>query len=493
MFRINFLKLNFLSGINSREFVGIGLSANNLKLAHIRFSSGKPEIANLLLRNAGGLSDDNIAKLIRDSFEGLKAKAPFIINTIPAHLAITKNIEIPSTDPKEIKEIINLQAGRHTPYSREEIIVDYVDIGTYKNNYTKILLIIVARDIIDKQLKILYKAGLKSQGVVFIPESLAWFAARVLKIENDASTVSVIHIDEDFTDFMVIFKSKILFIRSIPIGAGHLTQEKERYQLKFSEEVKRSFEAYQSEDIEKDPNLLVLTGAVEELHDLEPVLINTLHLPVKIIPYFKNLFISQEILKASSLTNRVSFLNVIAPLAAWQELKVNLIPEDVKLSRSLEKRGKELIKTGILIFAIFVLVFSILASNIYFKSAYLKKVTKEYESLNQAAEKLEQDFTRINLIKNYLLKRGSSLELLAELYNIVVPGLKVSNIKFDEEGKFSIIGTASSMSVVFSFVDVMEKSVYFKEVKTKYTAKRLEESRDVTDFELAALLENKGN
>ncbi len=493
MFGINLSGLNFLSGINNHEFVGIGLSAINLKLAHVKVSSGKPEITSLLLRNIGGLSDDNIAKLIRSSFDGLNAKAPFIINAIPAYLAITKNIEIPSIDPKEIKEIINLQAGRHTSYSREEIIVDYVDIGTYKNNYTKILLIIVARDIIERQLKILDKTGLKSQGGVFIPESLAWFAANILKIESDVSTVNVIHIDEDFTDFMVIFKSKILFIRSVSIGARHLTEEKERYQLKFSEELKRSFEAYQSEDIEKDPNMLVLTGAVEELHDLEPVLINTLHLPVKIIPYFKNLLISQEVLKANSLINRVSFLNVIAPLTAWQELKVNLIPEEVKLSRSLEKRGKELIKTGILILAIFVLVFSILASNIYFKSAYLKKITKEYESLNQVAEKLEEDFAKVNLIKNYLLKRGSSLELLAELYNIASPGLKITNIRFDEQGKFSIIGTASSMSVVFSFVDIMEKSEYFKEVKTKYTAKRQEESRDVTDFELTALLDNKVN
>ncbi len=493
MFGINLGRLNPFFGVNSRELVGIDLSTNNLKIAYVRTTGNKPEIVSLLTRNIGGLSEENISKIIRNCFIDLKARSPVIVNTIPSHLVITKNIEIPSTDPKEIKEIINLQAGRHTPYSREEIIVDYVDIGVYKNNYTKILLIIVARNIIDKQLKILNNAGLKLDRVVFMPESIACFVTNMLKIDSEISPVSVIHIDDEFADFMVIFKSKIAFIRSIPVGAKHLTEEKERYQLKFSEELKRSFEAYQSEDIEKNPNMLVLTGAVEELSDLEPVLNSTLRLPIKMTPYFKNLFISNEVLKAKSLTKHVSFLNVIAPLTACQELKVNLIPEEVKLRRAFEDRGKELIKTGIFVLAIFVLIFSILLSKIYFKNAYLNNLTKKYQSLSGDAKKLEQDFARINLIKNYLLKRGYSLELLAELYNIASLDLKINNIRFDSQGKFALTGTALSMSTVFSFVDDMEKSKYFKEVKTKYTTKRKEELMDVTDFELIALLENKVN
>lgn len=493
MFGINLSSFNPLSGINSREFVGIDLSANNLKIAHARIFANKPEITGLLTRNIGGLSEENIAKIIRSCFIDLRARNPVIISTIASHLVITKNIEIPSVDPKEIKEIINLQAGRHTPYSREEIIVDYVDIGVYKNNYTKILLIIVARNIIDKQFKILASAGLKPENVAFVPESIAWFVPKIIKIDNGLCPVSVIHIDNEFTDFTVIVKSKIAFIRSIPIGVRHLTEEKERYQLKFSEELKRSFEAYQSEDIEKSPNMVVLTGAIEELNDLEPILNSALRLPIKLAPYFKNLAISNNLLKANSLPKNISFLNVIAPLITLQELKVNLIPEEVKLSRAIEERGRELIKTGIFTLATFVLIFSILLSKIYFKNAYLKNLEKEYISLSDSAKKLEKDFSRINLIKNYLSRRGYSLELLSELYNITSLDLKINNIRFDSQGKFSLIGTALSMSSVFSFVDDMEKSEYFKEVKTKYTTKRKEELRDVTDFELTALLENKGN
>ena len=48
------------------------------------------------------------------------------------------------------------------------------------------------------------------------------------------------------------------------------------------------------------------------------------------------------------------------------------------------------------------------------------------------------------------------------------------------------------MSIVFAFVDSLEKSSYFKDVKTRYTTKRKDGTRDVTDFEINCLLEKEG-
>jgi len=477
--------------MTNRDVVGIDINDIDLKLAHVRHSPAKREVVNLLSRNIGGLADAEISKIIGGSFHELKAKNPDIINMIPSHLVITKNIEVPSTDPREIKEIINLQAGRHTPYSREEIIVDYINLGAFKHSYTKILLVIVGRNVIKRQFDILDKAGLRLQKVSFAPESLAWSTSRILKLETEDSPVSIIHIDGNFTDFTIVFKGKAMFIRSIPIGVQYLINEKEKYEMRFIEELKKSLDAYQNENIEKNPNMLVLTGAIEELKGLEATLTNNLQLPVRAIPYFKNLLISDEALKAASLAKRLSFLNIIAPLLAWEEIKVDLIPEEIKLRKSLEERGKDLIKTGIFILTVLVLVCITLISNIYFKSAYLKNLYTNYQTLNQEAEKLEKDFIKVSLVRNYLSARGYPLDILSELHNIAPLELEIDNIRYDEQGKFNIKGTAESMSAVFSFVDNMEKSKYFKDVKTRYTSKRKEGSKDVTDFEIIATLEKR--
>lgn len=487
------INIGKFASFGKRDFVGVDFSSNNLKIVQANISLNKKEITNVLIRDITGLSDLDIAKIIAVSFNELKIKSPHIVNIIPPQLVITKNIEVPSTDPQEIKEIINLQAGRHTPYSREEIVVDYIDIGTYKHNYTKILLVIVARNVIKRQFDILHKAGLKLEKGIFAPESLACSVKHILGVENEHSPVNIINIDEIFTDFIIIFKNKLIFIRNIPIGAQHLAMEAERYQAKFVEELKRSLEVYQSESIEKNPLSFILTGALEDIKGLESLLNETFRFPVKFIPYFNNIQASKEAKKIILEARRQSFLNVITPFFAWGEEGLNLVPEEIKLKKSIEERGRDLIKAGIFTLIIFVLVFSILVSKIYFKGIYLKNLNSKYQPVIQEAKELEDDFTSIDLVKNYLLKRGYSLEVLMSLYEVIPMDVELSDIRFDEQSKFSIKGSANSMAVVFSFVSEMEKSEYFKEVKTKYTVKRKDGLKDLTDFEITCMLENKTN
>ncbi len=490
---INFRKLNFLAESGKGDLVGIDFSSNTLKVAQAKGPLNKRKIVNLLSRDITGLPDLEISKVIRECCNKLGVKDAHIINTVPAHLILTKNIEIPSIEHSVIKKIIDLQAPRHTPFSREEIICDYIDICTYKNTYTKILLVIVARNVIKRQFEILEKAGLKLGSVLLAPEGLARSCYKTLKVETEISPVGIIHVDENFTDFAIVFKEKVLFIRNIPIGARSLLNEREKFEMKFIEEIKRSLEAYQAEDIESYPKTLILTGAMEELKEIEALLNNNLHLPARITPYFGNLMLPDEILRVAFKTRYASFLNVIAPLFSLEELKVNFVPEEVKIKRSLEERGRDLIRIGIFTLTIFILVFFILLSKIYFKAAYLKNLGSKYQTLNQESQKLESASAKVKSVRDYLSNRGFFLEVLTELHNISPLELEFNDIRFDEQNKFSVRGTSESMSMVFSFVDNMKKSKYFQDVKTKYTTKRKDGLKDLTDFEVTALLNKEAN
>ena len=105
----------------NKDFIAIDLSSHDLKIAQVSVSAGRKEIVNLATHRIQDLSEEEVAKIIKEMFKELQVTRPRVVGVIPSFLTITKNIEVPSRDSQEIREIINLQASRHTPYSREEI------------------------------------------------------------------------------------------------------------------------------------------------------------------------------------------------------------------------------------------------------------------------------------------------------------------------------------------------------------------------------------
>ena len=474
-----------------KEQVGIDLGGNHLKFARVIIHANKRELVNIAHRDVTGLSEEDISKAVKTTIEDMKANEPEVVVTIPAHLVITKNIEIPSTDPREIMAIVNLQASRHTPYSREEIIVDYIHVGTYKQTYSRILLLIASREVIKRQFLIVEKAGFKCAGVLFAPVAIAAAMDKFLKLSSHDVPIGSLHVDENSTDFMIIFKDKPVFIRSIPVGTQHFFEEKERYHLRFVDEVRGSLEAYESESIGKTPHMLVLTGAVEATEGLDTMLAETARVPVHAVPYCRAAIFPDEIAQKIASVRHLSFLNVIASTTAVPPPKVSLIPEEIRMRKNIEERGRELIKTGIFILSIALVLSMIFISKIYIKSLFLQNLKTKYAAIGEEAAKLEKSFGRATTVANYLSTRGYSLEVLADLATLAPYDLALADIRYDAQGKFSLGGTADSMSVVFAFVDKLEKSSYFKDVKTKYTTKRKAGKRDLVDFEIVATLEKK--
>jgi len=476
--------------IGIRDVVCVSLSGDNLKLAFAKISPTRKELVDLVSYEIQGLSDEEITKSIQSSLKSLKLSSPEVIIIIPSHATIAKNIEIPSLDEQEIREIVDLQAGRHTPYSREEIIIDYINIGAYRENYTKILLIIVTLNVIRRQIDILEKTNLKIEKIYFSPELITQFCSSALKLSKETTVETIIHIDAHFTDFITIAKGGVVFVRSIPIGRQHLFSEKERYQVRFVEEVKKSFETYQTEDVGPLPEEIILTGSVQDGEELQDLLSQMLFIPVKYFPYLEHAPMASQELKKSLSAGQDSFLDVIAPLINPDKMRINLIPEEIKLRKKFEEKSKDLVSSGIYVMVILVMLCLSLISSIFFKSSYLAQISDKYEPVIEASKRLENDFSTMRTIKKALRSRNMALDVLAELYDLIPADIQLNGIKFTLQGKFSIEGNSRTMGTVFSFIGDMEESVFFKKVESRRTTKRRVDDGEIVDFEIICILED---
>jgi Tfp pilus assembly protein PilN len=194
-------------------------------------------------------------------------------------------------------------------------------------------------------------------------------------------------------------------------------------------------------------------------------------------------------LKNDLAVSSESFLDVVSPLLAGHPLKVNLIPEEVKLRKSFQEKSEDLVKTGILVMMLLAVICVIFISKIYFKTAYLKNLSQKFSLLIQQAKSLEKDFSRMEVIRTFMKDRDIPLDVLVELYNLIPEDIRFNAIKYTTQGKFSVAGNARTMATVFSFLSHMEESSYFKNGELKRTTKRKEGEEEVVDFEIVCLLE----
>jgi len=473
-----------------KDYLSIILGGENLKVAHVRMIAGVLEVVNVVHRDIRGISEEDLPKTIQAVLSELNVKKATAICIIPSHLATTKNIEIPSLDDTEIKSIINLQAGRHTPYSREEIIIDYINIGVYQRNYSKVLLVIVNRGVLKKQLTILEGAGLKVNKVLFAPEGIVRFYAKGLNLGQEAAPVGIIDVGSMFTDFAVAFHGTVIACRNIPIGLTHFASEGRAAFDKLTAELKKSVESYQGEDIEKLPESYILTSDDNKIKEFQPLLKDALNANVKIVPFLDYVKVKSETRKILTAEGGESFLNVIGPALVATESCLDMLPEDIKMQRTIEEQGREVTKSGIFVFVIIILICAMFFMKIQFKTALLENIKKDHDPKRRETQVLEEITARTAIVKNYFNKRLVGLNTINELFSIIPDEIYLESVTLEQDGKITIQGISESMSLVFTLVGTLEDSMFFKGVKTTSTTAKKERGKDVAAFELTFRLES---
>ncbi len=466
-------------GTNKR-YLSFSLNETIIKLAQVTSSGVVEKVARA---SAADSSVESLGSSLKTLLNGFDRKAS-VVCVIPASIATSKTIEVPSADPQEIRSIINLQASRHTPYSREEVLIGYINLGAGAANHTKILLVIVHRNVIKDRLNVLEKVSLNPDKILFVPEGIGRLYSKGLALKRESAPVGVIDVALTSVNFLAVARGSVVFSRSIPIGVKQLVDSQESVN-KLLEEINKSMAAYNSEDAVTPIESFVLTTDSDVVKNLPPSLIETLKTDVRFSPYVN--FINAGSVKNKLLVDFAddSFLDVIASVTTIGKHEVNLMPEEMVIKKNVEKQSQEAIKTVAAAFIILVLLGASMMSKIYFKESFLNRNLKEkYASQSQEVSQLQERLNKLNIVKGYLQERMVSLDIIRELYRVTPSQIYLNTISVDEDGSLTMSGISDSLSRVFSYVKTLSDSPMFKNVKTKSTATKKDNGKDVAAFEL---------
>jgi Tfp pilus assembly PilM family ATPase len=432
-------------------------------------------------------SPASVNAVLREVVGGFQVKGSGILCVMPGDVATTKHLEVPSVDPAEIESIITLQATRHTPFNKDEIITSYVKIGSPKPNFTHLLLVVVKRDAVKERLTAMRAAGLDTTAVLFSPEGVARFYAKSLNVRK-GEKIAILDVTMSNANFMVVSDAALLMARSIPAGiesvacdAGALAQ--------IVTEVKASIDAFEQETKSR-PVRVVLTTNHMAFEGIDKMLAEALSMPVEILPYpsiTKGVKGIKEQLGKDFADE--SALDVIATGVMAAKCGADLVPQEIKDQRAVAEKGRQTLKAGILILLTLLFVGGGLLSRVYFKDVFLRQnLVEKYSDQKKEVGLLEGTMNKTRILRDYLQARQLPLEAVRELYRIIPNEMYLSNISMDDQGDVTIQGVSESMSRVFAVVTALEESPLFENVKTKSTTAKKERGKDVAAFEIVLKL-----
>lgn len=474
-----------------KNITALEMDNNWLKIVQAGVFAKERKINKIIVEKIASLPDDAVIKRISDLSKETKIDSNFLIVSVPHHFVAIKNLELPSTNPTEIKDMIELRVGKLTPFIKEEIIYDYQILDTTTEGYSRVMLVIIQRVVVERYFKILEGSGLKTERIGLSSEGLLDWSRFAYKQSEADRPYALIDVDYDTSDFEVILKDKLMFSRNISAGFLQSTGKMDEWQQKFIEEIKHSIYAYQNEMIDKEIGKIVISGAEMLIMDLNKTFLeDRFGLPVEIIPPSKNIPITKEALDSYNAGIRNTSTSALFGLAlTYGEQKINLIPQELRIEKGVKERGRDLYLLGIYLVFILVAASSIFLGRIYNKERYLDQLRQEALKIQEKVGRLEDMMDETRVIKERSRTKNVSLNFLYEIHRVISPEIYLMSISFDGKDHLILRGTSNTMSEVFKFIDALEDSKYFQNVKTKYATTHRVKGKELTDFEIICPLE----
>ena len=491
MFKLPFDKIKF-GGLKfgkvkfQKPTIVVEIGNDWLKIAEYSPSPSGGEITKIGLQKLAWIRD-NMSVALSKTFKDMNLNRQSVVLCIPRHLITVRVLDLPSIDPKEINDMVNLQVGKQTPYSKEEVISTHKIMYSIREGYTKVVLAIAHRSIVNERVETLRNAGINVEKVSISSEGVYnWFSLSYLpEIRlNDIETVALLDIDSNYSDFIAIVNKKLVFTKNIFIGANHLL-EKSEWKDKLVEELKRCLERYHTEERNTKIAKMYLSGAARSIEGLDIFLTNSLDSVAENADTFKNIRLKEGLKLAQDQNmNYVSLTPLLGTAIKSASLELDLTPSEQKILKLMEAKRKDLTVMGILFVSIVMVLSFLMLISLYYKNSYLAQLKKKVAETSKESSQIEKMGLSIELVNKNLDAKNSSLNMLHEIYKITPPEISLTSINIDENKQVVLKGRGFAMSDVFKFIKTLEESPMLENVKASYTRTKKEKEND-RDIEYA--------
>jgi len=408
---------------------------------------------------------------------GLRPARATVLSAIPRDQVITRLLKLPSTNPDEVAQMVELSGKAQLPYPPDQAVSDFQMLEEHGGT-SQVQLVACHRELIERHLALVRQEGVEPAWIV--PSTwgcLAWYQ-RLGRASQLAEPVMLIHVDADHTDLVFIQHGRVLFSRALAQGL-HEWQAGTDEPEPLAQEFERSLSSVLKEFPGMTVNSIVLTGLGEldrwkgffEQRFDKPVIVKEAHGDLRF---------------PEPPTSQAASPVVVLGLAmAEDQWLVNLLPREVRHAQRHRRRMRELAFTGMLLLASLLLGMGLLAARISRQAQFTGHAAAALKELEAVTEQVERKDRDIKLIEQCLASRRATADMLAELFRLTSPEVLFESVVFERaRGELVVRGSALMTRQVLDYVHSLEQSDQWERVELRYSARRSVAGQMRTDFEI---------
>ncbi len=468
------------------NFIVLSADGQWLKMVHLSGSKRAMAVQGLVSVPIQNLKHEDIITKLKAECDTRGIHADRVLIANPSRLTTARLFALPSTDPQEIKDIVQLQAEKHTPYAKEEILTDFKIIETQSGGMTRVMMVISHQDVVHRSLRIAQDMGWSLDRVGFELEgAVNGFKFAQSKLAKEKGAYLLADINDESSDLVVVYQGMPYFHRTVNIGVNHFIQVAESAG-RFCGEIRRSLEAFESEGLNIMPEKVFLTGMVSQIQEHAKFIGEQLGLSTQLVNPFEGWQLS-KLAQNDANQATVSFVSLMGMGVGTHE--IDLTPKSLKLHRTFEVRAKSLVALGCQFMAVLLMVTCWLVGKSYQEEKYYDSLVAKQQATSREADKLELTLKQLELINGWMRDRGKILTVFIELNAVAPSALTWDSFSYTRGKEVVLKGVSAELPKVFDYVASIEGLTVCGQPEAGRVSKRKEGDDFVTEFSVSCQMD----
>ncbi len=411
-----------------------------------------------------------------------------VFSIIPRHDATARIVEFPSQDANEIEGMVRLSAEEFVPFPADELVTSFAVLSRNDDGSSKVLAVVVHRDVINAHLALLGSAGLEPEQIFLSTSSL--LSAALVQSPSGIDCHALVDLAPGGLEILAVRDGVPEYARGIAISEDWCIggEQQDSIIREAATEVRGSLSAHRRESYSGvgADHVFISSDAADARAAARAL---SHELDCECAPAEFGL----EGLTGNldCLAGTLPLVSIGAALAAQGRGKftVRLLPDQVLKRRASMSSRSQLLRLAAAFALATAAAAGVYGQALYQRGAYIGELEQRADALRPRVKSTASKRKHLERLQQQVERKDSVLELMAGMTgHIPREGMNIQNFIYKRASGITLIGRATQLDMVNKLTDDLRAASstfpQFARARQMYSNMAKERDKDIWSFNI---------